>query len=166
MTNLLERVVDKSSAPTWLGAYLVATALGLMLSAIAPHLPGTEPLSLEDPVDAVGFLALGGLGVGLVRRGVAAGLGRALVLTAALVGIVWLSGGLSPPGRPLRSPPSLYTSLARSFSSPPSSCSSRRHCCSSRQIACLVPVALGGWRGGDQRLRSDGLAALRARLPG
>jgi hypothetical protein len=88
-------VVDKRSALAWLGAATVFTALGVMLTATAPHVPGSEPLSLEDAVDAIGILGVGGLGVALVRRGVAAGLGRALVLTAMLSGIIWLSSGLA-----------------------------------------------------------------------
>jgi hypothetical protein len=73
----------------------VATATGITLSALSEPLPGAEDLSVEDAVDALAMLTLGGLGVVLLRRRVAVGLGRALVLTATLVGATWLCGGLA-----------------------------------------------------------------------
>ena len=94
MTELLDRWLDRRTAPAWWIATLGVMAVGITLSATAPQLHGTEVLTIEDAVDAVAALALGALGVVLLRRGVAAGLGRALVLTAALVGTVWLCGGV------------------------------------------------------------------------
>jgi hypothetical protein len=94
MNELLDRVLGRRTAPAWWVAALVATVAGLTLSATTRHLPGTEALTIEDGVDAVAVLALGALGVVLLRRGVAAGLGRALVLIAVLAGTVWLCGGL------------------------------------------------------------------------
>ena len=73
----------------------VATAIGLTCSRLGDRLPGSEPLTVEDIVDAIGALALGVLGVVLVRRRVADGLGRALVGLAALAGAVWLTGGVA-----------------------------------------------------------------------
>ena len=94
MNELLDRVLGRRTAPAWWVAALVATVVGLTLSATTRQLPGTEALMIEDGVDAVAVLALGTLGVVLLRRGVAAGLGRALVLIAVLAGAVWLCGGL------------------------------------------------------------------------
>jgi hypothetical protein len=94
MTEQLDRWLDRGTAPAWWIATLGVMAVGITLTATAPQLPGIEVLTIEDGVDAVAALALGALGVVLLRRDVAAGLGRALVLTAALVGTVWLCGGV------------------------------------------------------------------------
>lgn len=94
MTGLMDRLLGRQTALVWWIAALVATAVGITLSATTRQLPGTEALMIEDGVDAVAVLALGALGVVLLRRGVAAGLGRALVLIAVLAGTVWLCGGL------------------------------------------------------------------------
>jgi hypothetical protein len=95
MNEPLDRVLGRRTAPAWWVAALVATVVGLTLSVSAEQLPGTEAPWIEDGVDAVAGLAIGALGVVLLRRGVAAGLGRALVLTTALVGAVRLCGGLA-----------------------------------------------------------------------
>ena len=95
MNDVARRMVQPSSAPAWFAGAVVATAVGITLSATTARLPGTEPLTVEDAVDAAGMMALGGLGVVLVRRGIATGLGRALVVTAALAGSIWLCGGLA-----------------------------------------------------------------------
>ena len=95
MNDAARRMVQPSSAPAWFAGAVVATAVGITLSATTTRLPGTEPLTVEDAVDAAGMVALGGLGVVLVRRGIATGLGRALVVTAALAGTIWLCGGLA-----------------------------------------------------------------------
>ena len=68
---------------------------GIILRATATKLPGASPLTVEDAVDAAAEVALGGLGVVLIRRGVAAGLGRALLLIAVLAGAMWLCAGLA-----------------------------------------------------------------------
>ena len=94
MSGLLDRLLGRRTAPVWWIAALGAMAVGITLSATTRQLPGTEALTIEDGVDAVAVLALGMLGVVLLRRGVAAGLGRALVLIAVLAGTVWLCGGL------------------------------------------------------------------------
>jgi two-component system, NarL family, sensor kinase len=73
----------------------VAAVVGVALTAAAPELPGTEQLTLEDLVDAAAGVAAGVLGWVLVRRGVAVGLGRALIALAVIVASVWLTGGLA-----------------------------------------------------------------------
>ena len=95
MSHMLEQVMGRGTVRAWWIGALVTTAAGVTLGTTAPQLPGAEPVSVEDAVDAVAMVALGGLGVVLVRRGVAAGLGRCLVLMAALTGLIWLSGGLA-----------------------------------------------------------------------
>jgi hypothetical protein len=95
MHNTMSRTLQQSSAPVWLAGAAVATAVGIILSATATKLPGASPLTVEDAVDAAAEVALGGLGVVLIRRGVAAGLGRALLLIAVLAGAMWLCAGLA-----------------------------------------------------------------------
>jgi hypothetical protein len=95
MHNAMSRTLQQRSAPVWLAGAAVATAVGIILSATATKLPGASPLTVEDAVDADAEVALGGLGVVLIRRGVAAGLGRALLLIAVLAGAMWLCGGLA-----------------------------------------------------------------------
>lgn len=73
----------------------LATIAGFALSASAPALPGAEPPGVEDLVDAAAGVAAGVLGWIMLRRGVAAGLGRALLALTAVVGAVWLAGGLA-----------------------------------------------------------------------
>jgi len=73
----------------------VATAIGVSLNLAAGRMPGSEAFGAEDVVDAVGGLAIGGLGVLLLLHGVAAGLGRALLASSVLHGGVWLTGGLA-----------------------------------------------------------------------
>jgi hypothetical protein len=73
----------------------LATVAGIALTAVAPDLPGTEQLTIEDLVDAAAGAAAGLLGWVLVRRGVAAGLARALIALALVVGGMWLAGGLA-----------------------------------------------------------------------
>jgi len=53
----------------------VATAIGVSLNLAAGRMPGSEAFGAEDVVDAVGGVAIGGLGVLLLLHGVAAGLG-------------------------------------------------------------------------------------------
>lgn len=73
----------------------LATAAGIAFTASVPPLPGTEQLGVEDIVDAMAGVAAGVLGSVLVRRQLAAGLGRALLALAVLVGGIWLTGGLA-----------------------------------------------------------------------
>jgi hypothetical protein len=89
------RFINAGNAVAWLVTAAVATAIGLAGNRLGGRLPGSEPLTVEDVVDAVGALALGGLGVVLVRRRRADGLGRVLVALAALAGAVWLTGGIA-----------------------------------------------------------------------
>lgn len=101
---------DAGRRTEWIvAAAAVATAAGLAFSLSAPRLAGAEALSAEDVVDAVAGVAAGVLGWALLRRRVAAGLGRALVGLAAVVGAVWLLGGVAdelaaggPPPLPAR----------------------------------------------------------------
>ncbi len=72
-----------------------ATAIGVALNLAAGRMPGSEAFGAEDVVDAVGRVAIGGLGVLLLLHGVAAGLGRALLASSVLHGGVWLTGGLA-----------------------------------------------------------------------
>lgn len=72
-----------------------ATAIGVALNLAAGRMPGSEAFGAEDVVDAVGGVAIGGLGVLLLLHGVAAGLGRALLASSVLHGGVWLTGGLA-----------------------------------------------------------------------
>ena len=86
--------ITAGNAVAWLVTAAVATAIGLTGNRLG-GLPGSEPPTVEDIVDAIGALALGVLGVVLVRRRVADGLGRALAGLAALAGAVWLTGGVA-----------------------------------------------------------------------
>ena len=95
MSDATKHLIQPTRTPAWFAAAAVATAIGFILSATTNQLPGAVPLMIEDAVDAAGQVALGGLGVVLVRRGIAAGLGRALVLVAVLAGTMWLCGGLA-----------------------------------------------------------------------
>jgi len=95
MNDTMKRIIGPNSAPAWFVGAVVATAVGIILSATSTQLPGAVPLTVEDAVDAAGAVALGGLGVVLVRRGVAAGLGRALILIVAVASSMWLCGGLA-----------------------------------------------------------------------
>jgi hypothetical protein len=83
------------SAGVWWAAAAAGTAVGVLLNLTAGRMPGSEPFGAEDVVDAVGGLVLGAVGVLLLRRPVAVGLGRALLATSVLFGAVWLTGGLA-----------------------------------------------------------------------
>jgi hypothetical protein len=72
-----------------------ATAIGVALNLAAGRMPGSEAFGAEDVVDAVGGVAISGLGVLLLLHGVAAGLGRALLASSVLHGGVWLTDGLA-----------------------------------------------------------------------
>jgi hypothetical protein len=87
--------INTGNAVAWLVTAAAAMAVGLTGNRLGGQLTGSEPLTVEDVVDAIGMLAMGGLGVLLVRRRRADGLGRALVGLAALAGAVWLSGGIA-----------------------------------------------------------------------
>src|SRR5262245_34444140 len=67
--------------------------IGLAGNNWGGHLAGSEPLTVEDVIDAAGGLAFGVLGYALLRRNRAPGLGRLLVGLATLAGAVWLTGG-------------------------------------------------------------------------
>ena len=69
-------------------------AVGLWLSMTSTPLPGAEPMTVEDPVDMVCLLLFGFLGAELLRRGIAEGLGRALMLMGALQGANYLLAGI------------------------------------------------------------------------
>ena len=78
-----------------LAALAGAAAAGFWMSLASPEMPGTEALTLEDGVDAAGVMLFGVLGVALVARNRAAGLGEALVLMACMIGLDYLLGGLA-----------------------------------------------------------------------
>jgi hypothetical protein len=69
-------------------------AIGLWLSVTSTSLPGAETMTLEDVVDMVCLLLFGFLGAELLRRDIAAGLGRALVLLGGLQGVNYLIAGI------------------------------------------------------------------------
>jgi hypothetical protein len=56
-------------------------------------MPGAEPMTVEDPVDAGAMLSFGVLGAAFVRRRVADGLGVALVVLAVLSAVNYLLSG-------------------------------------------------------------------------
>jgi hypothetical protein len=89
-----ETMAARSTIAWWLGG-TAATAIGVALNLAAERMPGSELFGAEDVVDAIGGVAIGGLGVLLLLHGVAAGLGRALLASSVLHGGVWLTGGLA-----------------------------------------------------------------------
>jgi hypothetical protein len=89
-----EAMVGRGRVAWWL-AGAAATGIGVALNLGAGRMPGSESFGAEDVVDAVGGVAIGGLGVLLLLHGVAAGLGRALLASSVLHGGVWLTGGLA-----------------------------------------------------------------------
>jgi hypothetical protein len=89
------RAIAPGGAPyIWLAVAVVAAGLGFLLSLRSASLPGAEPLTAEDAVDLVALLAFGVLGVELLRRNRATGLGWALLLLAALQGVNYLLAGI------------------------------------------------------------------------
>lgn len=88
--------IPRSRDRAVLGWTLLAFAgagVGLALTLVAPEMPGAEPMTLEDAVDAVAMLSFGVLGAVLVRRRVAEGLGLALVVLAVLSAANYLLAG-------------------------------------------------------------------------
>jgi hypothetical protein len=71
-----------------------AAAAGFWMSLASPEVPGTEELTLEDAVDAVGIMLFGVLGLALVAQDRAAGLGKALILMASMIGLDYFLSGL------------------------------------------------------------------------
>ena len=94
------RIAPARTAPprwspyAWMAAASGVAAVGLWLSMTSTPLPGAEPMTVEDPVDMVCLLLFGFLGAELLRRGIAEGLGRALVLMGALQGANYLLAGI------------------------------------------------------------------------
>jgi hypothetical protein len=78
-----------------LAALAVAAAAGFWMSLTSRDMPGSEELTLEDGVDAVGVMLFGVLGLALVARDRAAGLGRALVLMASMIALDYFLHGLA-----------------------------------------------------------------------
>jgi hypothetical protein len=78
-----------------LAAMAVAAAAGFWMSLTSRDMPGSEALTLEDGVDVVGIMLFGVLGIALVARDRAAGLGRALVLMASMIALDYFLGGLA-----------------------------------------------------------------------
>ena len=73
----------------------VAAAAGFWMSLTSRDMPGSEALTLEDGVDAVAIMLFGVLGVALVAKDRAAGLGRALVLMAWMIALDYFLHGLA-----------------------------------------------------------------------
>ena len=94
------RIAPARTAPprwspyAWMAAASGGAAVGLWLSMTSTPLPGAEPMTVEDPVDMVCLLLFGFLGAELLRRGIAEGLGRALMLMGALQGANYLLAGI------------------------------------------------------------------------
>ena len=78
-----------------LAAMAVAAAAGFWMSLTSRDMPGSEALTLEDGVDVVGIMLFGVLGIALVARDRAAGLGRALVLMASMIALDYFLHGLA-----------------------------------------------------------------------
>jgi hypothetical protein len=73
----------------------LGAATGIALTFTNPMVPGSEALSVEDVVDAVCLLLFGLLGAVLLERGIAHGLGRALLLLGVLIGLDYLLAGIA-----------------------------------------------------------------------
>jgi hypothetical protein len=78
-----------------LAAMAVAAAAGFWMSLTSRDMPGSEALTLEDGVDVVGIMLFGILGIALVARDRAAGLGRALVLMSSMIALDYFLHGLA-----------------------------------------------------------------------
>ena len=78
-----------------LASMAVAAAAGFWMSLTSRDLPGSEAMTLEDGVDAVGIMLFGVLGLALVARDRAVGLGRALVLMTSMIALDYLFHGLA-----------------------------------------------------------------------
>ena len=78
-----------------LAAMAVAAAAGFWMSLTSRDMPGSEALTLEDGVDVVGIMLFGVLGIALVARDRAVGLGRALVLMASMIALDYFLHGLA-----------------------------------------------------------------------
>ena len=78
-----------------LAVMAVAAAAGFWMSLTSRDMPGSESLTLEDGVDVVGIMLFGVLGIALVARDRAAGLGRALVLMASMIALDYFLHGLA-----------------------------------------------------------------------
>jgi hypothetical protein len=90
---------------TWIALAAVGATLGFLLSLTSTPLPGAEQLTLEDGVDLACLLLFGVLGAELLRRGIAEGLGRALMLLGALEAVNYLLGGIGDALTNGQSPP-------------------------------------------------------------
>jgi hypothetical protein len=90
ITSDHRRLVVGAMALSFAGA-----GAGLALATVSPDMPGSEPMTLEDGVDAAAMLGFGLLGAAFVRRRVAEGLGLALVLLAVLSAVNYLFSGLA-----------------------------------------------------------------------
>ena len=77
-----------------LATMAVAAAAGFWMSLTSPVMPGGEQLTLEDGVDAAAIMLFGALGVALVAKNRAAGLGRALVLMASMIALDYFLHGV------------------------------------------------------------------------
>ena len=78
-----------------LAAMTVAAVAGFWMSLTSRNMPGGEALTLEDGVDVVGLMLFGVLGIALVARDRAAGLGRALVLMPTMIALDYFLHGLA-----------------------------------------------------------------------
>ena len=78
-----------------LAAMAVAAAAGFWMNLTSRDMPGSEALTLEDGVDVVGIMLFGVLGIALVAKDRAAGLGRALVLMASMIALDYFLHGLA-----------------------------------------------------------------------
>lgn len=79
---------------TWIGLAVIGATLGFLLTLASTPLPGAEEVTLEDGVDLACLLLFGVLGAELLRRGIAEGLGQALLLLGILVAVNYLLAGI------------------------------------------------------------------------
>jgi hypothetical protein len=89
-----------------------AAGLGFLLTVANPGVPGSEPLTVEDVVDAVCLLVFGLLGAALLHRGIAEGLGRALLVLAGLISLDYFLAGLADALAQGESPPPAAAQLS------------------------------------------------------
>jgi hypothetical protein len=87
--------INPRTAPWLLLTGVVAAGVGMTLTAASTPMPGSDRGGAEDVVDAVADVLLGGLGVLLIVRDRAAGLGRGLVLATLTSASGAILGGVA-----------------------------------------------------------------------
>jgi hypothetical protein len=111
---MLDTLTDRPttrSPYTWVALFVIGAGLGLGLTLTSEELPGAEPRTVEDVVDVACLLLFGVLGAELLRRGIADGLGRALLLIGGLEAVNCLLAGIGDALADGRTPPSAVSRL-------------------------------------------------------